>query len=530
MKIPFDALCLAAVAAELQPLIGSRLEKVNPAGPLGIQVSLYLDRQRWLLLNADPVHPRAYLLGRRPERDKELPNFARDVKRLLMDARLVFARQRGLDRVLDLGFSGPEGDFQLVAELTGRHANLLLVDSERRVVSAAKWVGPGKSTRPVVPRRPYEPPPNPSRPSLLEAGPEDDPRDFEGCSPFLAKLIKAGAPLAGVQAAFSEGLFEPVESAGHGAYPLPVAALGLPEKAAPSYSLAAEAWFETLIDGERAAQAKASLKGQLERVILAREVALRDLEDALAAARDATAIQQRAELILAYQSQIKPGDAVLEARGYDGEPVSIALKPDLTAVENANRYFDRARRAKDRADLVAEQSERLEADRIAVEATLVRLEAAESAEEIDQIREEADARRWLHRSGPPIPKEDRPYEGHAIRELLSPGGWRVLYGENATSNDYLTTKVGRPSDLWFHVRGGPGSHVVLLTNNQPQRVQQADLEFAALVAARHSSAKHSAFVSVDYTQKRYVRKPRGAAPGLATYTNEKTLHVEPAKA
>jgi predicted ribosome quality control (RQC) complex YloA/Tae2 family protein len=102
----------------------------------------------------------------------------------------------------------------------------------------------------------------------------------------------------------------------------------------------------------------------------------------------------------------------------------------------------------------------------------------------------------------------------------------VLYGETATANDYLTTKVARPSDYWFHVRGGGGAHVVLMTMNQPQRVQMPDLIYAAQLAKRHSSQKHSGYVSVDYTLKKYVRKPRGSAPGLAVYTHEKTLHLE----
>ncbi len=526
MKTPFDALCLAAVVAELQPWLGAKLQRVVQPGPLTIVLGFYGRGEAWLLLSADPRYARAHLVARRPGSLKPLPPFCTELRQRLDDALLVFARQRGLDRVLELGLSGPEGDWTLVAELMGKHANLMLVRADRVVVTAAKWVGPGKSQRPVLPMRPYEPPPFAPRPSILEAGPGDDLASFEGASPFLLRLIAAGTTLDRVQRAFRDHDFEPVYAEGSGAYPLPLTGLVRNDLPRSSVSQGLEQHFEGLIEAEALLSARGSLRTQLERVRLAREVALRDVDEALAAARDANAIQRRGELILAYQGQIRPGDAVLEAWDYDGEPIAIPLRPELTPVENAQRVFEKAKRAKNRAEAVADQRGRLGEDLAKVSEALERLEKACTVAEVEALRQEADGRKWLHRSGAPLRKEERPYEGHAIRELVSPGGWAVLYGENATANDFLTTKVARPSDLWFHVRGAPSTHVVLRTHNQPQKVQRPDIEFAARLAVRHSAAKHSSYVSVDYTQRRYVRKPRGSAPGTAVYDHETTLHVE----
>ena len=114
-----------------------------------------------------------------------------------------------------------------------------------------------------------------------------------------------------------------------------------------------------------------------------------------------------------------------------------------------------------------------------------------------------------------------PYQGHKIRELQGPGGWRVLYGENATSNDYLTTKVAKPNDWWLHVRSGTSTHVIIPTANHPEKVSREALEYAAKIAVMNSTSKHSSYVPVDYTLKKYVRKPRGSAVGLAVYDHEK---------
>ncbi|MES1227909.1 MAG: NFACT RNA binding domain-containing protein [Armatimonadota bacterium] len=157
---------------------------------------------------------------------------------------------------------------------------------------------------------------------------------------------------------------------------------------------------------------------------------------------------------------------------------------------------------------------------------LEELDTATSAIEVKKLEETAQSRRWLIEQRPVLAKEDRPFEGNAVRELLSPGGFRVLYGTNATSNDYLTTKFAKPNDWWLHVRGGTSAHVVLVAGKTPEKVPSQDLLFAAEVAVRNSPAKHSSYVAVDYTLKKYVRKPRGSAPGFATYVNEKTLHVD----
>jgi len=108
-------------------------------------------------------------------------------------------------------------------------------------------------------------------------------------------------------------------------------------------------------------------------------------------------------------------------------------------------------------------------------------------------------------------------------------GWEVLVGENATSNDYLTTKIAQSNDIWLHARAIPSAHAVIRSQNRPAAVSTAALRLAAEQVARRSDAKHAGLVPVDYTLKKHVRKPRGAAPGAVTYSHEKTIDVTPAE-
>lgn len=526
MRIPFDSLCLAAVVAELRGLTGARAQKWVQSDPWTLYVQLYARGENWLLLSCDPELARAHLCARRPRMEGDAPGFLQEVRRRLRDARLETVRQRGFDRILELGFSAATGDHWLVAELMGKHSNLILLDAEGRVQAAAKWIGPSKSRRPVAPGRPYLPPPTPVRRPFLDAIPGDELGEVEGVGPFLTRMIGA-AGLSGIQTAVRQEAFAAYAAPGSGAYPIDPAPLSIAAYPRESFSFAVETHFTELAEARALLRRKASLRAQLDRVLLARDVALEELAQASAAADAASHWQRLGELILAYQGQIRPGDAALEAWDYDGQPVSIPLRADLTPLENAQRFFERARRAKDGAAEVREQARRLGEDREALAGALASVEGAADMQALEGVVALAERRRWLHHQPAPAKtREERPWEGHAIRELQAPGGWRVLYGDNAEANDYLLTRVSKPNDWWLHVRGATSAHVLIQTHNQPERVQKEALLFAAEVAVRHSPAKHSAYVPVDYTLRKYVRKPRGAAPGTATYAQEKTLHVE----
>jgi predicted ribosome quality control (RQC) complex YloA/Tae2 family protein len=108
-----------------------------------------------------------------------------------------------------------------------------------------------------------------------------------------------------------------------------------------------------------------------------------------------------------------------------------------------------------------------------------------------------------------------------------PGGWVVRVGRTESDNEHLSLELARPDDWWFHVRGMPGSHVVLQgpEGGEPGR---ATREQAAAIAAWHSKAREGGVVAVSCTRARYVTKPRGAPPGTVQIRKEVVLKVRPA--
>ena len=113
-----------------------------------------------------------------------------------------------------------------------------------------------------------------------------------------------------------------------------------------------------------------------------------------------------------------------------------------------------------------------------------------------------------------------------VYEYHLPDGWLVLAGRSDEDNDRLSLKLAAPNDWWFHVRGQPGSHVLLRvpTGREPDR---RTLKKAAAIAAYHSKARHGGVVPVSATRARYVTKPRGAKPGTVQIRKEILLKVRP---
>ena len=108
-----------------------------------------------------------------------------------------------------------------------------------------------------------------------------------------------------------------------------------------------------------------------------------------------------------------------------------------------------------------------------------------------------------------------------------PGGYEVLAGKTDADNDILSLKLAAPGDLWFHVRGLPGSHVIL-RHSEEQKPDSSTIKQAASIAAWHSKARHAGTVPVCYTEAKHVGKPRGANPGSVTVKREKIVKVRPA--
>lgn len=497
VSIPFDSLCVAASVSELRSMVGAKTQGCVQVSSRTLAIQLYWQGPAWLWISWDQEFGRI-CLGPTPPRSRELSPFAAELKKRVGGDRMASIEQIERDRIVRVSFQSGQ---VLVVEVMGRHANVILLDPEGKQVAAAKWVGSAQSVRPVLPGKVYRSPPG-----------------LGGLSPFVRRFPERAADAERV----FDGDFKPCLSPA-GVYPI---SLGLPgEEAIDQYGLTAGVWYAARESERAVEQARNTLHAQLMRIASARNEAIEHLTAASDSAARGAEFQMMGELTLAFGFQAPSGITQLEVVDYAGAPLLIPYNASETPPENAARWFKRARRAKDGIAEVREQLARLSEDLREVDALLANLPHYVSLAELEQARQFAESHHWLHRSGAPQKREDRPFEGHRVKELAAPHGYSVFYGENAEANDYLTMRMGKPNDIWMHVRGNTSAHILIPTHNQPDRVPTEVLLFGAQVSARHSPLKHSSTVPVDYTLKKYVRRPRGGAKGFVTYTRETTLHV-----
>jgi predicted ribosome quality control (RQC) complex YloA/Tae2 family protein len=560
--IPFDSLNLYAVLQERDFFAGARVQDIRQPEPLTIVLHLYAQRtEQRLLISADAQFARMHTISAKLPNAPTPPPFLQSLRKHLEGGIVRSMTMLGFDRIVQAEVQTREGVYRLMIELMGKHSNIILVEPTGLVRSAIKWVSPRQSeARPIRAGEPYRLPPtrveglrNPLalsddgwRTLLAQMG---EPRDWqahlEGLSRFTADELEAVCRAGGVDGVVAwarqlrEGAWQPVlirdpqTRRALGAYPFP--SLRFPDSwqhARTSVSLAWEQAFSERIQHARTDALRQSLLPNLRRALQARERALADLQRALNASQDADRWQLYGELILAFGHNLPAGATTLHAPDYtqpDAPEVAIPIDPSKTPAENAERYFHKARRAREsRAELHA-RLQRLTDEANALRYALLQAEQAADPDALQRLYADAKAHGWLRETttlSPTKRAEKDPFEGHKIRAHLSPDGYQVLVGENAAANDFLLTRIAKPNDWWLHVRTGTGAHVIIRTENQPLRVPRSTLEFAARLAAQHSADRHARVVEVDHTLRKYVRKPKGAPAGFALYTHEKTLRVE----
>ncbi len=248
----------------------------------------------------------------------------------------------------------------------------------------------------------------------------------------------------------------------------------------------------------------------LERKLLSNISLYSDSSDALARAEQ---YRNYAELL---SSQPNPKEKLGDRIGlssWEGVRMDIPLDPKLTIIDNSRKYFEKARKARESVEHRKKLLPGLERQLEDVRRKLATLEQSHSLKEISNIGSKGNRM-----------NENENAQKYKMFDL---GDGYVLYvGKSAANNDELTMKFARPNDLWFHARGASGSHCVLKAPND-DRVPKTVIKAAAAVAAYYSKAKNAKYTPVAYTQKKYVRKPKGANTGAVVMQKEEVIMVEP---
>ena len=208
-----------------------------------------------------------------------------------------------------------------------------------------------------------------------------------------------------------------------------------------------------------------------------------------------------------------------------GRAIAIAVEADEndSIPETAEKYFRRYTKARNAAAEIGSRIEKLDAELAALEKQKTRIDKAIAEKDIEFL-EGVAAGQKPDRKGKGVKKTSE--TGGVARRFVSSDGFEILVGKRSRDNDILTFKIARSLDTWMHAADYPGSHVVVRNPNRVE-VPQRTLHEAAQLAAFYSQGKSQTKAAVHYTQKKFVNKPKGAAPGLVSLASFKTLLVEP---
>jgi predicted ribosome quality control (RQC) complex YloA/Tae2 family protein len=547
MRIEWDSALVAALAGRLDRAGRNARVRALHLDPVDRRVSLYLRDGVWVWdLHPERTAFRVLAPREAPEEAARLPATLRAVK--------AFPD----DRVMELRFSrlrGRPSKIALVLELIPNRENALVLHDDERTIRRLLRTRE-ESDRALVRGRPYEPPTASGRHGaespwtrdawmehLLPLPPDERRRALVSgvawTSPIVSDaLLGDAAELDGpaAEAALERGWSrwaalrraavdpdaqEPAVLLGRGKrtaqpYPVPVAdrTIERSDDLLDAFARAAESAGSheiPLLPG--------SLVGRLRDEVDRVRGRLARLQDELAGLEDPAPVRARGDLLLARFGDVPTGAASVSLVDFEGEPVEIALDPKLSPDANARRLYDRAARIERAAARLPGMISDAERDLARTEALAGRVEAGEVA------REELEA------ALPDLAVGSGGEESPALpyRRYRSSGGLEIRVGRGAARNDDLTFHHSRPDDVWMHASQVPGAHVILRWDGDgapPAR----DLMEAATLAAWFSKARTSGSVPVAWTRRKYVRKPRKAAPGSVVPDRVETVFVNPDRA
>lgn len=570
-----DGVFLRLVKNELSPLIGGRVEKIHQPSReelvFGIRTK---DGAYKLLLNSGAGTARVHVTKADIENPKTPPMFCMFMRKHLSSGKLVDIRQDGFERILYFDFDSANemGDIcrlSLAAEIMGRHSNLILINSDGRIIDSIKRVGQDMSAvRMVLPGMAYTLPPREIKLSLLDSEPEDICAEvgrypqlsmskalmkaIEGISPVFAReaeyftargteiavqdmtdeefdrlkfyLRKTAAEIRNGENKYTvlktkDGLLKDFCFTAVNQYG---ALMVTKQFGSPSEVL--DYFFS---ERDRTARMKQRAQDLFKMLVstserIARRTANQREELKECAERDK--LKKYGDLIMANLYCLEKGQGTAEVGDYyepDCPVIKIPLDKRLTPSQNAQKYYKEYRKAdtaeKKLIGLIKQGEEELEY----IDSVFDSLTRADSETDIIQLRLELAEQGYVKSSK----LKGKPPKSLPPIRFLSSDGYEIRVGRNNKQNDRLTCKDSDKLDIWLHTQGITGSHTVISCGGEtpPDRT----LEEAAVIAAYHSKGRNSSQVPVDYTLIKYVKKPNGAKPGMVIFTNNRTLYVTP---
>ena len=467
---------LKQIVKELGAVLPGRfLGKIFQLSATSVAIDFGLQANSYLFIDVEPAAPRLYLI-KRSSRELQKASispspFAQATRTTLDGGKLLSITKDDDERIVRLSFSFTTelGDSQtavLVAQLTGRSANLFLLNSAGEVAQALR------------------------------------PPKGEG------QRIGTQYRAPGLQAkTLSE---EPLLARGK----------------SPTLSAALDEYYRRL-DTERAFDSfAANSVAKLKKEITRRKKLRENLERDLVAHGKPEEHKRLGDLLLANITTAEREGNKLRLKDYyaEGAPtIEIELDENESIQQAASESFSRYTKAKRAVEEIGRRLIQLVRELEELREKQIELKKAVAARDPTAVARFADQKEEPKSVGK---KEKASAALKGMRRYRSSDGYEVIVGRSARDNDTLTFRVARPHDLWLHAGDYPGSHVIVRNSSRGEIPHRTIIE-AAQLAAKFSQASKDSKVTIHYTQRKFISKPKGAASGLVRISSFRSITVEP---
>ncbi|MDD4400522.1 MAG: NFACT RNA binding domain-containing protein [Desulfitobacteriaceae bacterium] len=588
-----DGVTIAHLVKELMPrLVGARIDKVYQPEKEEIHLLLRNSGRHFrLLLNVNATAVRFNITAEHKQNPQTPPMFCMILRKHIEGGRIIALVQKDLERIVTLGIqnrneAGDQVSLDLHLEIMGKHSNLILVDPVKNcILDGLKRYSHNLSRhREVLPGRAFVLPPSQgkfkpitdetlwrkqlyteplenrlaqilvdkfagvspelARELILQAGLEDNIRLQECGEIDLARLFQSYSRLAVPE---GTGLVQPcLYYATEPNYRQPNISptaftfvpfqqyLGLTLVSVPTLNEAVQRFYSLKTNNNTLEAKRGSLKKIIRNYAKQLSKKLNLYEESIASSQKSFNYRKWGELLTANLYRVPAGakEVIVEDYFQPEFPVlTIPLDPNLTAIENAQRYY----RLYNKAKTTIQKTEPLKTATLQelnyLDSLIVSIDQAVNLAELAEIYTELVKQKYL--TGKQIskqrsnPKKPQKKESPQPRTFLSGTGRIIIVAKNNFQNDWLTLRKGKPDDLWLHVKNIPGSHVLVPLREGEEFPDDTTLEEAAALAIFYSQARSSTLVPVDYTHVKHIKKPSGAKPGMVIYDKNWTLYLTP---
>lgn len=564
-----DGLTLYQIVRELKETIcGARIDKVFM--PFRDEIDLLLraeNENKRLKISANPSAFRIHWTQYASKNPDAPPVFCMFLRKYLTNAIIEDIQMDGLERIVfikilsrdEMGVPRP---LTLILELMGKHSNIMLTDQNNKVMECLKHVGIDVSrVRQMLPSITYTLPPGGKKdPFALNQNDFEKILALQGnknlANHLIAELqgfsqpvfnemltyIEEGEPFI-TQKELAKGLYNLFVRLKNGEiFPhiarddktgkaffsvLPVDGGNIESSFSSANRMLDEKFHQESVKENIEKQRDILLK-LLAKNIEKREKKLQQQLETLEEAKQAEKHKKYGDLITGNIYRLKKGAEILEAEDYfsNGEIVRISLDKRLSPAANAQKYYKRYNKLKSAAEITGSHLQENKQELQFLYSEQISVLNSETTLELEEIRFELIKAGLItdHKKGTKARQKEEASMPHAF---VSSDGFAFYAGKNNRQNDLITLKYANANDIWMHIKDFPGAHVIIKTEGK--EVPGKTLEEAASVAAYLSRSKGADKIPIDYTQRKNVKKPGGAKPGMVIYENYRTIYIKPDK-